>query len=608
MAGWWFAILAGAALKSTLVLAAAWLAALALRRRSAAARHLIWTAAAAAVLALPFLAVWMPPLSVPTPAALADNLVFRITAAGLATASTPTSAAPAVPVNTPWHADWQLVALLGWAAGVSAALVQMAVGFAGIRRVRRAASLSPDSLLARDLARRVSVGREVAVFETFPGSMPMTFGVWRPVVFMPSDAAAWSEERRRMVLLHELAHVRRGDVATQLAARLALILHWWNPLAWVAWREFLKERERATDDLVLQAGARASDYASHLLEVARSMHDAPPLAWAHVAMARRSQLEGRLSAILDARVTRNRGGWAPALAAAVTAVLVVAPLAAVRAQANVLPLIRVSAPPPAPVNAAIPAPPPAIETKSSNYGLGLLKLAALEAERNRPGEAEAFYAKAGQVLGDRAEAAPALLFLGQSLLRRNQHAQALAYFQKAQQLDRTQTAYARMWMGLIHERRREFDAADLMYKSALAAAPAGSTQAATVRQMYSLFLNRQKREEDAQAIRPAPRLPATPTPGVLRVGGTVKPPALLFKKEPQYTEEARLAKFQGTVVLYIEVGPDGWAHNIQVTQGLGLGLDQRAVAAVSQWRFRPGMKDDVAVPVAATVEVNFRLL
>jgi TonB family protein len=606
MAGWWFAILAGAALKSTLVLAAAWLAALALRRRSAAARHLIWTAAAAAVLTLPFLAVWMPPLSVPTPAALADSLVFRITAAGRATVSTPTSAPPAAPVNTPWHPDWQLLALLGWAAGVSAALVQMAVGFAGIRRVRRAASLSADAPLARELARKVAVGREVAVFETSPGSMPMTFGVWRPVVFMPSDAEGWSEERRRMVLLHELAHVRRGDVATQLAARLALILHWWNPLAWVAWREFLKERERATDDLVLEAGARASDYASHLLEVARSMHAAPPLAWAHVAMARRSQLEGRLSAILDARVTRNRGGWAPALAAAVTAVILVAPLAAVRAQQNVLPLIPMSATSPAPVHAAIP--PPVLENKSSNYGLGLLKLAALEAERNRPGEAEAFYSKAVQVLGDRAEAAPALLFLGQSMLRRHQDAQALAYFQKAQKLDRAQTAYARMWMGLIHERRREFDQAESMYKWALAGAPAGSSQAAAVRQMYALFLRRQKREEEAQAIRPAPRLPATPTPGVLRVGGAVKPPALLSKMEPQYTEEARLAKFQGTVVLYIEVGADGWAHNIQVTQGLGLGLDARAVAAVSQWRFRPGMKDDVAVPVAAMVEVNFRLL
>jgi len=65
-------------------------------------------------------------------------------------------------------------------------------------------------------------------------------------------------------------------------ARTALALNWWNPLAWISWREFLKERERATDDLVLSAGARASEYASHLLEVARAMHTAPVSACAAV--------------------------------------------------------------------------------------------------------------------------------------------------------------------------------------------------------------------------------------------------------------------------------------------------------------------------------------
>ena len=72
----------------------------------------------------------------------------------------------------------------------------------------------------------------------------------------------------------------------------ALALHWWNPLAWTAWREFLKERERATDDLVLGAGTVATDYASHLLEIARTMQARPASAAAGVAMARRSQLEG----------------------------------------------------------------------------------------------------------------------------------------------------------------------------------------------------------------------------------------------------------------------------------------------------------------------------
>src|SRR5579872_6256956 len=122
---------------------------------------------------------------------------------------------------------------------------------------------------------------------------------------MPVDAAGWSDECRRIVLLHELAHVRRGDVATQLVARLAVILNWWNPLAWTAWRKFLEERERATDDLVLGAGARPSDYAGRLVEVARAMQPAPNLGWAAVAMARRSELEGRVASILDPQVNRS---------------------------------------------------------------------------------------------------------------------------------------------------------------------------------------------------------------------------------------------------------------------------------------------------------------
>ncbi|MGK4277469.1 M56 family metallopeptidase, partial [Escherichia coli] len=85
-------------------------------------------------------------------------------------------------------------------------------------------------------------------------------------------------------------------------ARTALCLQWFNPLAWMAWREFLKERERAADDLVLNAGARASDYAGHLLEIARTMQSRPVSAAAAIAMARPSQLEGRLLAILDSGV------------------------------------------------------------------------------------------------------------------------------------------------------------------------------------------------------------------------------------------------------------------------------------------------------------------
>jgi len=96
--------------------------------------------------------------------------------------------------------------------------------------------------------------------------------------------------------------------------------------------------------------------------------------------------------------------------------------------------------------------------------------------------------------------------------------------------------------------------------------------------------------------------------GVFRVGGGVTAPALLYKVEPEYSEEARKAKYQGTVVLYVEVSPDGRAVNPHVVRSLGLGLDEKAMEAVRKWKFRPGYKDGKAVTVAATIEVNFRLL
>jgi protein TonB len=96
--------------------------------------------------------------------------------------------------------------------------------------------------------------------------------------------------------------------------------------------------------------------------------------------------------------------------------------------------------------------------------------------------------------------------------------------------------------------------------------------------------------------------------GVFRVGGGVSAPTLLFKVEPEYSEEARKAKYQGTVVLYCEVTERGICQNLKVLRALGLGLDEKAIEAVKKWKFRPGYKNGKAVTVAATIEVNFRLL
>jgi TonB family protein len=659
MLGWnetaWFSIFIGAALKSTAVLGVAWLFAFLLRGRSAAARHLVWTAAAAAVLALPFLSISLPALPVAASALVPDvGVLFRTTAtahldAANSQSSQRTGGAPTPSRSLPWRPDWRLSLMLLWAAGSVAAFTQMLVACAGMWRIRRAARPSPDRRLSVELAQELGIRHAVDVLETAEGTMPMTFGILRPAVFMPSDSVEWTAERRRIVLLHELAHVSRGDVATQLVARLAVILNWWNPLAWTAWREFLKERERATDDLVLHAGACASDYASHLLEVARSMQPAPNLGWAAVAMARRSQLEGRLLAILDSGVNRKTAGRASALAAVMVAVAIVAPLAAVRAQEKPSPAILPD------VDATIRAataqknpemlekPAAAFEASkqyetaqklvesavaireevsgklSVDYGVGLMKIADLEKKRNHPKEAEAFYNKAWSVLGDRAEAAPALMYLG---IRKKDPAEAIDFLEKAKNLDPALAGPATMWMALVQERRQQNpEEAEALYKSALALENPDSADAINTRELYARLLTNQGREEEAKAMRDSASVAMqalyaqdrvqhshVESTTAFRIGGGVAPPSVLFKMDPEYTEEARLAKYSGTVVLAVQIFPDGTAQNIRVVKGIGLGLDEKAVEAINKWRFKPGTKDGVAVTVAANIEVNFRLL
>jgi TonB family protein len=96
--------------------------------------------------------------------------------------------------------------------------------------------------------------------------------------------------------------------------------------------------------------------------------------------------------------------------------------------------------------------------------------------------------------------------------------------------------------------------------------------------------------------------------GAYRVGGGVSAPIATFSPEPEYSEEARKAKYSGTVVLQLVVDPTGKARDIRVVRSLGLGLDEKAIEAVNKWKFRPGVKNGQPVSVQATIEVNFRLL
>src|SRR5690242_5250255 len=326
------------ALKGILILGAAWVAALLLYKSSAAVRHLVWSAALAALLVLPFLVLALPAL----PVSIADSLlspgfIFQANASAGAEDAPSSSghleaAASGTYAASPLR-DWRLLLLLVWAAGATISLSQMCIGWATLQRQRRKSKrLSMPDFAS--LANSLGVKHRVDLLEAAPGSMPMTYGLRCQAIFMPVDAEKWSADRRRVVLLHELAHVRRRDSATHLVARTALGLYWWNPLAWAAWREFLKEREKAADDIVLGAGGRASDYATHLLEIARSLQAPSVFGWAAVAIARRSQMEGRLLAILDTNRNRKVPGFITAIAASVAAIAFVVPLAAMQTHSS----------------------------------------------------------------------------------------------------------------------------------------------------------------------------------------------------------------------------------------------------------------------------------
>jgi beta-lactamase regulating signal transducer with metallopeptidase domain len=287
------------ATKAAGVLAGAGLLAFALKRRAAATRHLVWSLGLAGAMALLPLAVALPrwglpilsagtkvsegrssagpearPGDRPTVEAVASTARIepRSRERGTLTAEEPAARIAPVAVTTPrWmgSATWPLAV---WGAGTAAVVAWCAVGWVTIWRLGRTAEHITDWRwveAAREAAERLGVARGVTLLRGTPAAMPMTWGVLRPVVLLPAEADEWPAERRRAVLMHELAHVRRRDCLTQWLGVTACAAYWFNPLTWRAAARLRSEREQACDDLVLEAGERPSDYAAQLLGVAR---------------------------------------------------------------------------------------------------------------------------------------------------------------------------------------------------------------------------------------------------------------------------------------------------------------------------------------------------
>jgi len=343
-------LLVAAAIKGSLILALAAVLTSLMRRRSAASRHLVWGTALLLAAVMPIATSLLPAWSVTVPVDVAASLTPRqqskipepeVVGGVRASESssqrlllTPASETPVSRGKTSGTTPFPLVATLTlcWVLVAAALLARVLAGCATLARLTRRAEPvnDPAWLVLLDLARpSAGVTRPVRLLASEETTVPMTWGLARPVLLLPPDYAEWSAERSRTVLVHELAHVARRDSATQLAAQICCALYWFNPMIWLAARAMRNERERACDDLVLAAGTAASTYAGELLEIARTSLglERHPVA---LAMARRSEVEGRLLAILDPRVRREVPRFRAAMLFGATALVLTLPLAAFR--------------------------------------------------------------------------------------------------------------------------------------------------------------------------------------------------------------------------------------------------------------------------------------
>ncbi len=294
------------AVKATILLAAAAIGSLVLRRTSAAIRHLLWLSTLSALAVLPVTTLltpsWQPDLPQASTIASAARTMITVT-----------DAAPAQ--SLPWAAILTIL----WAAVAFALLARTLVAQARAAvLIARATPYQPGIALCHDT------------------DVPLVAGLRRPLILLPEDALDWPSERLELVLRHESAHAARFDTLAQFIANIACALYWPLPWVWLASRKLRTEAELACDDGVLLSGLRASNYAGHLIDIVRGLSGRERIPQGGIPMARLNQLELRLHSLLAHNVNRRAATPRSFIAAAVGALLLLIPVSALHLPALAL--------------------------------------------------------------------------------------------------------------------------------------------------------------------------------------------------------------------------------------------------------------------------------
>jgi len=289
----------------SIVAFAAWL----LRRRDAGSRHSLWFAVITAQLVL--VAIESSPES--------WRFTVRVAALPAQTGPAPNIALRPVSTTSNRHRGtsfestdvirhrrsfvpqlWQSLEWM-WLIGVGLGIARTCAGTIQLRRCAIHAQRVTDGRLlslVQTLAQSLRIARPLTLLVGSLASIPITWGFMYPTVLLPKESLEWTEERRRLILMHEMFHIRRFDALTQLIAQLAKIVFWFSPFVWIAAAQMRFERERACDEAVLDSGVTPSHYAEELLNMARLVNGRHQPAFGALAAVSAMDLDGRVRAIL----------------------------------------------------------------------------------------------------------------------------------------------------------------------------------------------------------------------------------------------------------------------------------------------------------------------
>jgi TonB family protein len=439
--------------------------------------------------------------------------------------------------------------VLLWLSGVCLALAPLLIGHVNvIRLVRRARLLDDDGWtnLRDELCTNIGLARAPDLLITAEAIVPLSFGMRRPRIILPGECRQWSAARRHAVLLHEMAHIKRRDIPAQLLASFVTALWWFQPLCWFARWSLRRESERACDAVVLDAGLRASDYASDLLQIAQGLRNVTRWSASATAMARCGDLEGRLCAILEPPAKRTaRKLWLGAL--------------------GVLTAFAISA-------SAISFVP---DSRNVSKGVFIMRPAWLS--------------------GMFAAASLSAATIGGSVFNPNGGAivEAKVTLSNADTHESQETATS-------SEGRFTFEGVPAGEYVLRIERPGF---AALFREFN---VQADSKVERGLVLTPVAEKgsPATPP---LNVDPSIAENNLIRKVQPVYPASARANHVQGQVDLEIVISLDGVPLDIRVLSSPDDALTQSALEAVRQWRYRPTLWNGNPIEIVTKVAVNYTL-